>query len=42
MVAYNKDINLIIPLELYKDLLNLQKKRGKRGRKKSIINKLTH
>ncbi len=26
MVAYEKDINLIIPLELYKDLLNLQKR----------------
>lgn len=26
MVAYGKDINLIIPLELYKDLKNLQKR----------------
>lgn len=26
MVAYKKDINLIIPLELYKDLKNLQKR----------------
>lgn len=26
MVAYRKDINLIIPLELYKDLKNLQKR----------------
>ena len=33
MVAYNKDINLIIPLELYKDLLNLQKREVREGEK---------
>ena len=33
MVAYGKDINLIIPLELYKDLLNLQKREVREGEK---------
>lgn len=33
MVAYGKDINLIIPLELYKDLKNLQKREVREGEK---------
>lgn len=33
MVAYGKDINMIIPLELYKDLLNLQKREVREGEK---------
>lgn len=33
MLAYKKDINLIIPLELYKDLLNLQKREVREGEK---------
>ncbi len=33
MVAYNKDINLIIPLELYRDLKNLQKREVRESEK---------
>lgn len=33
MVAYGKDINLIIPLELYKDLKNLQKREVRESEK---------
>lgn len=33
MLVYKKDINLIIPLELYKDLLNLQKREVRESEK---------